>query len=229
MYLSHIRSVNFISSIICVPATCSCMVTYMERLQSSSRTRLVCTSFCYDFPCGPSYLFVNVTSSISISTMCDFQKWENLFSHRHSCSSKNARRSGAYGYLQQLCLGEQNCCQCMVGLPWSGTRIFAAEMLWFWKAYLINFDILLCVFTLYFPHFMQNHLQVSKTPPAGMYLPVGSFMIRGKKNYLPPASLVYGFGFIFRMSEQSVAKHISRLNEVSLGALFSENFYFKFL
>jgi predicted ribosome quality control (RQC) complex YloA/Tae2 family protein len=35
---------------------------------------------------------------------------------------------------------------------------------------------------------VESH-QVSKTAPTGEYLTVGSFMIRGKKNFLPPASL----------------------------------------
>eukprot|EP01137_Pigoraptor_chileana_P019675 Opistho-2@81013 len=49
--------------------------------------------------------------------------------------------------------------------------------------------------------------QVSKTPPTGEYLPTGSFMIRGKKNFLPPAHLVLGFGFLFRLEDGSVAAH----------------------
>ena len=32
--------------------------------------------------------------------------------------------------------------------------------------------------------------QVSKTAPTGEYLPTGSFMIRGRKNFLPPHPLV---------------------------------------
>jgi predicted ribosome quality control (RQC) complex YloA/Tae2 family protein len=32
--------------------------------------------------------------------------------------------------------------------------------------------------------------QVSKTAPSGEYLTTGSFMIRGKKNYLPPSPLI---------------------------------------
>jgi len=40
--------------------------------------------------------------------------------------------------------------------------------------------------------------QVSKTAPTGEYLTTGSFMIRGKKNFLPPSSLVMGFGILFR-------------------------------
>jgi len=45
--------------------------------------------------------------------------------------------------------------------------------------------------------------QVSKTAPTGEYLTVGSFMIRGKKNFLPPAPLIMGFGFLFRLDESS--------------------------
>ncbi|KIY94935.1 hypothetical protein MNEG_13027 [Monoraphidium neglectum] len=43
-----------------------------------------------------------------------------------------------------------------------------------------------------------HHHQVSKAAPTGEYLPTGSFMIRGKKNYLPPQPLVFGFGFMFK-------------------------------
>ena len=32
--------------------------------------------------------------------------------------------------------------------------------------------------------------QVSKSAPSGEYLPTGSFMVRGKKNFLPPSHLV---------------------------------------
>lgn len=50
--------------------------------------------------------------------------------------------------------------------------------------------------------------QVSKTAPSGEYLTTGSFMIRGKKNFLPPSHLVYGFGFLFRLEEGSVERHL---------------------
>ncbi|CAL1532150.1 unnamed protein product [Lymnaea stagnalis] len=49
--------------------------------------------------------------------------------------------------------------------------------------------------------------QVSKTAPSGEYLTTGSFMIRGKKNYLPPSYLIYGFGFLFKLEEGSVERH----------------------
>jgi len=51
------------------------------------------------------------------------------------------------------------------------------------------------------------HNQVSKTAPTGEYLTTGSFLIRGKKNYLPPSYLVYGFGFMFKVDETSVWRH----------------------
>jgi predicted ribosome quality control (RQC) complex YloA/Tae2 family protein len=43
--------------------------------------------------------------------------------------------------------------------------------------------------------------QVSKTAPSGEYLTTGSFMIRGKKNFLPPCRLELVFGFIFKLDE----------------------------
>ena len=43
--------------------------------------------------------------------------------------------------------------------------------------------------------------QVSKTAPTGEYLPTGSFMIRGKKNFLPPCRLELSFGYIFKIDE----------------------------
>ncbi|KAJ3681327.1 hypothetical protein LUZ60_015816 [Juncus effusus] len=51
--------------------------------------------------------------------------------------------------------------------------------------------------------------QVSKTAPTGEYLTVGSFMIRGKKNFLPPAPLVMGFGILFRIDESSLGNHLN--------------------
>ena len=38
--------------------------------------------------------------------------------------------------------------------------------------------------------------QVSKTAPTGEYLPAGSFVVRGKKNYLQPPART-GFGYCF--------------------------------
>lgn len=50
--------------------------------------------------------------------------------------------------------------------------------------------------------------QVSKTAPTGEYLSTGSFMIYGKKNYLPPTSLEMGFGVMFRLDDGSVSRHL---------------------
>ncbi|XP_057671845.1 ribosome quality control complex subunit NEMF homolog [Diorhabda carinulata] len=49
--------------------------------------------------------------------------------------------------------------------------------------------------------------QVSKTAPTGEYLTTGSFMIRGKKNYLPPSHLVLGLSFLFKLEDGSVDRH----------------------
>ena len=53
-----------------------------------------------------------------------------------------------------------------------------------------------------------NADQVSKTAPTGEYLSTGSFVIKGKKHFLPPAQLILGFGVMFRVSEESKAKHL---------------------
>lgn len=45
--------------------------------------------------------------------------------------------------------------------------------------------------------------QVSKTAPTGEYLTTGSFMIRGKKNFLPPIRLELGVGILYYISEES--------------------------
>ncbi|GAB6026032.1 hypothetical protein CHUAL_012242 [Chamberlinius hualienensis] len=50
--------------------------------------------------------------------------------------------------------------------------------------------------------------QVSKTAPTGEYLTTGSFMIRGKKNYLPPCHLIMGFGLLFKLGDESLVNHI---------------------
>ncbi|XP_038612268.1 nuclear export mediator factor NEMF [Tachyglossus aculeatus] len=52
-----------------------------------------------------------------------------------------------------------------------------------------------------------HHHQVSKTAPTGEYLTTGSFMIRGKKNFLPPSYLMMGFSFLFKVDEACVWRH----------------------
>lgn len=53
-----------------------------------------------------------------------------------------------------------------------------------------------------------NAEQVSKSAPAGEFLPSGSFMVRGNKNFLPPQPLILGFGFLFKISEESKGNHV---------------------
>jgi predicted ribosome quality control (RQC) complex YloA/Tae2 family protein len=52
--------------------------------------------------------------------------------------------------------------------------------------------------------------QVSKTAPTGEYLTTGGFMIRGKKNFLPPSQLLLGFGVLFLVSEDSRRNHVGK-------------------
>uniref|UniRef100_A0A3B4BG98 Ribosome quality control complex subunit NEMF n=1 Tax=Periophthalmus magnuspinnatus TaxID=409849 RepID=A0A3B4BG98_9GOBI len=52
-----------------------------------------------------------------------------------------------------------------------------------------------------------HHHQVSKTAPTGEYLTTGSFMIRGKKNFLPPSYLIMGFAFLFKVDDEDIVRH----------------------
>uniref|UniRef100_A0A8C7QUX1 Ribosome quality control complex subunit NEMF n=1 Tax=Oncorhynchus mykiss TaxID=8022 RepID=A0A8C7QUX1_ONCMY len=52
-----------------------------------------------------------------------------------------------------------------------------------------------------------HYHQVTKSAPTGEYLTTGSFMIRGKKNYMPPSYLMMGFSFLFKVDEQCVFRH----------------------
>lgn len=58
--------------------------------------------------------------------------------------------------------------------------------------------------------------QVSKTAPSGEYLTTGSFMIYGKKNFLPPTSLEMGFGILFRLDDSSVTRHTGERKDKSV-------------
>ncbi len=62
--------------------------------------------------------------------------------------------------------------------------------------------------------------QVSKTAPTGEYLTVGSFMIRGRKNFLPPTALEMGLGVLFRLGDDvSVARHANERRDFALLAM----------
>ena len=49
--------------------------------------------------------------------------------------------------------------------------------------------------------------QITKTAPTGQYVPLGSFMIYGKKNFVVPSRLEMGFGLIFKVDEDSIKHH----------------------
>jgi predicted ribosome quality control (RQC) complex YloA/Tae2 family protein len=57
--------------------------------------------------------------------------------------------------------------------------------------------------------------QVSKTAPTGEFLPTGSFMIYGKKHFLPPMPLEMGFGVMFRLDDGSVLRHAGERKDKS--------------
>jgi hypothetical protein len=50
---------------------------------------------------------------------------------------------------------------------------------------------------------------VSKNAESGEYLPPGSFMIRGKKNYLHPNRLEMGATMLFRIDPEYLSKHLN--------------------
>ncbi|XP_045460688.1 nuclear export mediator factor NEMF homolog isoform X1 [Harmonia axyridis] len=60
--------------------------------------------------------------------------------------------------------------------------------------------------------------QVSKTAPTGEYLTTGSFMVRGKKNFLPPSHLILGLSFLFRLEDSFVEKHLGERKVLTEGA-----------
>ena len=53
-----------------------------------------------------------------------------------------------------------------------------------------------------------NAHQVSKTAPTGDYLMSDTFVVSGKKNFLPPAQLLLGFAVLFHISDESKANHV---------------------
>lgn len=53
-----------------------------------------------------------------------------------------------------------------------------------------------------------NADQVSKEVAPGDFLAPGNFVVNGRKNFLPPAQLVIGLGFLFRISDTSKAQHV---------------------
>lgn len=73
--------------------------------------------------------------------------------------------------------------------------------------------------------------QVSKTAQTGEYLQTGSFMIRGKRNFLPPCHLVLGLAFLFKLEDGSIERHKNERRvrtfdedeKVSESTVFKEN------
>lgn len=71
---------------------------------------------------------------------------------------------------------------------------------------------------------VESH-QVSKTAPTGEYLKVGSFMVRGKKNFLPPSQLEMGLAVLFRLGdEDSIARHKNERRDFALIDSFDDDY-----
>lgn len=68
--------------------------------------------------------------------------------------------------------------------------------------------------------------QVSKTPPTGMFIGTGSFILRGKRNFVTPRSLTLGVTIMFNLNEESLANHIGerkvRLDQEDIDKLEKE-------
>jgi hypothetical protein len=66
--------------------------------------------------------------------------------------------------------------------------------------------------------------QVSKTAPSGEYLTVGSFMVQGKKNFLPPSQLEMGLAVLFRLGDDdSFARHKNGRRDFALMDSFGDD------
>jgi hypothetical protein len=67
---------------------------------------------------------------------------------------------------------------------------------------------------------------VSKQAPSGEYLKTGSFMIRGKKNFIPQTALVFGLGLLYKLDDASVFRHLEdrkvKTNEEELESQMNE-------
>ncbi|KEP63859.1 UNVERIFIED_CONTAM: signal peptidase [Hammondia hammondi] len=67
--------------------------------------------------------------------------------------------------------------------------------------------------------------QVSKSAPSGLYLSTGSFMIRGRRNFIQVHRLEMGFGLLFRLADEaSVARHVAARTRLALEEAGSEGF-----
>ncbi len=53
------------------------------------------------------------------------------------------------------------------------------------------------------------HDQVSKSAPTGEYLPTGSFMIRGKRNYINPNRMEMGLTLLYKIDAEALERHLN--------------------
>lgn len=66
----------------------------------------------------------------------------------------------------------------------------------------------------------MNSDQVSKSAPTGEFLPTGSFMIRGKKNFIYPNKMEMGVTLLYRLDQASATRHLENkkpVEEIKVG------------
>ena len=51
--------------------------------------------------------------------------------------------------------------------------------------------------------------QVSKSAQTGEYLPPGSFMVRGKRNFIQPTRLELGLCLLYRIKPECYSRHMN--------------------
>ena len=60
------------------------------------------------------------------------------------------------------------------------------------------------------------HDQVSKSAPTGEYLPTGSFMIRGKRNFVHPNRMEMGFTLLYHIDVESAQRRAELKRELGV-------------
>lgn len=58
------------------------------------------------------------------------------------------------------------------------------------------------------------HDQVSKSAPTGEFLPTGSFMIRGKRNFIHPNRMEMGFTLLYKLDNESLNRRLEKRREM---------------
>ena len=55
---------------------------------------------------------------------------------------------------------------------------------------------------------------MSKSAPTGEFLPTGSFMIRGKRNFIHPNRMEMGFTLLYKLDNDSMQRRMEQKKEL---------------